>query len=62
MKKHGHRRDREREREMGGWEDGLCRVCECARARARADVCVCNAVHRTSRSRMEAEEREGGEG
>lgn len=25
-------------------------------------VCICNTVHRTSRSRMEAEEREGGEG
>lgn len=25
-------------------------------------VCVCNAVHRTSRSRMESEERGGGEG
>jgi len=54
------RRERERGKEMDrieserevqdGWRSG------------DADVYVCNAVHRTSRSRMEAEEREGGEG
>lgn len=49
---------------MGTEIDGIESEREAGRVEAGGDanVYVCNAVHRTSRSRMKAEEREGGEG
>lgn len=52
--------ERERWTKIDGIESE--RVVGRVEAGGDASVYVCNAVHRTSRSRMEAEEREGGEG
>lgn len=57
----GIENEREQKSEKTGERDGgKGGVCECVWVHMY--VCICNTVHRTSRSRMEAEEREGGEG
>lgn len=49
-------------KEAKGKEGGEMKRRDLGDARMCARTCVCNAVHRTSRSRMESEARGGGEG